>query len=45
MTFKEIIDRVKRDYNPKPLLIIKLYELNMRKQNPNETASEYVAAL
>ena len=45
MTFKEIIDRVKRYYNPKPLLIIKLYEFNMRKQNPNETASEYVAAL
>ena len=45
LPFEDIVEKLKTHFNPKPSPIIKRYEFNTRKQQPNETVSEYVAAL
>ena len=45
LSFEDIVEKLKTHFNPKPSPIIKRYEFNTRKQQPNETISEYVAAL
>ena len=45
LEFDQIVEKVKLHFNPKPSPIVKRYEFNTRKQKPNETVAEYVAAL
>lgn len=43
--FNDIVEKLKLHFNPKPSPIIKRHEFNKRKQQLNESVSEYVAAL
>ena len=43
--FEQIVEKVTAHYNPKPLVIIKRFEFNMRVQKEGESVAEFVAAL
>lgn len=45
LSFDEIVEKVKKHFNPKLSSIIKRYKFNKRKQQLTETVSEYIAAL
>ena len=44
-SFEEIVERVKKHFNPKPSPIVKRFEFNKRKQQPGESVAEFVAAI
>ena len=43
-SFEEIVDKVKNHFNPKQSPIVKRLEFNKRKQLPEESVAEYIAA-
>ena len=45
VTFKEMVERVRNYFNPKPSPIIKQYEFNTNKQKEGEAVAEHVAPL
>ena len=45
LTFKEIVERAAKHFNPKPSPIIKRYEFNTRWQEKEEMVGTFVAAL
>ena len=45
LSFTDIVEKLKLHFNLKPSPIIKRNEFNKRNQKPNESVSEYVAAL
>ena len=45
LSFEEIVERVKRHFNPKPLPIVRRFEFNTRCQKEGESVSEFVTAL
>ena len=45
LSFEEIVERVKRHFNPEPLPIVRRFEFNTRCQKEGESVSEFVTTL